>query len=89
MLSVIIAAVFLLLVVTTVKAVRAKGVMPYFLSYLIVIGTGFYGVGLLSNVFKIMMTNPVEAAVVAIAGVVSIGVMLWGLSTFKRIYAEA
>lgn len=89
MLFVLIGAVLLLLAVSTVKTVTAKGATPYFLSYLIVIGAGFWGLASFTTAIPMIMTRPIEAAVIAIISVASIGVMCWGLTSFKRIYEEA
>lgn len=87
MLVVTIGAVFLLLAVSTVKTVTEKGLTPYFLSYFVVIGTGFWGFSSFTTSIT-MMSRPIEAAITAIIGAASVGVMCWGLTSFKRIYEE-
>lgn len=88
MLVVTIGAVFLLLAVSTVKTVTTKGLTPYFLSYLVVIGAGFWGFASFTTAITMMMSRPVEASVTVLVSVASVGVMCWGLAAFKRIYEE-
>jgi hypothetical protein len=89
MFSVVLGTVFLTGVVSLVKALKARSVRPYFFPYLAVILTGFYGaVGLIEWLPRLLATNLLEASLNGVLFIGGLGVMIWGLSTFKQLQVE-